>query len=631
VDDAQNPVLHWQSVLPPTPQITITYRVTPTGLVTGSLINRAWLAGGAIQPITLTHALLVPRSVFTTTHASFFLPGTQPGQLQAEIAPPADCDICHSAPVYDRWRGSLMGQAGRDPLMWAALTVANNDAPGAGDYCLRCHTPKGWLEGRSHPADGSALQPGDIDGGVTCNLCHRMVDPKPSQTDEASAIDAAVRAALTSTVPITPPSSGMMIVDPQDNRRGPFSLNMDLPYFPYHTAYRTDFLGQSANAVTESRLCGTCHNVHNPVLAWDEARGQFWPHATPISGTVPFQELFLFPIETTFDEWLNSAYATTGVYAPRFAGEKPGGVVRSCQDCHLRRTTGRAADEAFNPVERDCLTTGCLPEHGFVGGNTWVGQIVQDGRWRLHSPASQTEKLDDTSDGARQMLRRAATLTVTLRPTGTLILSPTLMLSVTHQVATVRVTNESGHKLPTGYPEGRRMWINLRAYDSEGSLIYESGAYEGTSGSLTQDADARIYEVKQGITPQLAGLLRQQPGESFHFVLNNTVVKDNRIPPRGYTQASFDRPGLRPVGASYADGQHWDETTYLLPPGTTRALVTLYYQTASREYVDFLRAGGGIDGHTLGELWEGSKSPPVAMARAWFPAYPTYLPVILRS
>jgi hypothetical protein len=454
-----------------------------------------------------------------------------------------------------------------------------------------------------------------------------MVDPKPSQTDEATGIDAAVRAALTSTVPITSPSSGMMIIDPQDNRRGPFSLGAS---FAYHSAYRTDFLGQSADAVTESRLCGTCHNVHNPVLAWDEARGQFWPRSAPISQTTPFEEASLFPIETTFDEWRNSAYATTGVYAPRFAGDKPGRIVRSCQDCHLRRTTGLAADEAFDPVERDCLTTGCLPEHGFIGGNAWVGQIVQDTRWRLHSPASQAEGLDETSARARQMLRRAATLTVTLRPTGTLILSPTLMLSVTHQMATVRVTNESGHKLPTGYPEGRRMWINLRAYDGDGDLVYESGAYDGATATLTEDADAQVYEVKQGITPELAAVLKQPAGASFHFVLNNTVVKDNRIPPRGYTQAAFDRPGLRPIGASYADGQYWDETTYLLPPETARVMVTLYYQTASGEYVDFLRSGGGIDGHTLGKLWDDSKSPPGVMARAWFPGYELYLPVVVR-
>jgi hypothetical protein len=52
-----------------------------------------------------------------------------------------------------------MAQAGRDPLMWAALEIANRDAPNSGEYCLRCHTPKGWLEGHSQAADGSLLLP----------------------------------------------------------------------------------------------------------------------------------------------------------------------------------------------------------------------------------------------------------------------------------------------------------------------------------------------------------------------------------------------------------------------------------------------------------------------------------------
>ena len=47
------------------------------------------------------------------------------------------------------------------------------------------------------------------------------------------------------------------------------------------------------------------------------------------------------------------------------------------------------------------------------------------------------------------------------------------------------MTNNTGHKLPTGYPEGRRMWLNLRAYDDDGELIYESGAYDPATGRGT--------------------------------------------------------------------------------------------------------------------------------------------------
>jgi uncharacterized repeat protein (TIGR01451 family) len=612
VNDAQSPVLSWQGT-PNTRTITITYQIIATGDVTGSILNEAFITGPSIAPLTLTHALFIPRSVFTTTQQDFFFPGTQPEQLRANIPSSIDCDTCHSVPIYDKWRGSMMSQAGRDPLMWAALSTANVDMPGAGDYCLRCHIPKGWLEGRSHPADGSALQVEDISNGVACEVCHRMVDPIPSETDETVVIDLSVRAELTAPIPSGYVGSSSMIADPDDNRRGPFSFG---PALSYHTAYQTDFLGQSSDAGTRSRLCGTCHNLDNPVLSWDEGRGQYWPNEMGIAAP-EFADGVFFPIERTFDEWLNSEYAQSGVYAPRFAGSKPDGIVSACQDCHLLRTTGIAAEAAFNPFTRDCQTTGCLPEHTLVGGNTWTPQLLQDPDWRLSAEGESTY-LHNTVLSAQDMLQKAAALTVTLVPSGTV------------KIATVRVINHTGHKLPTGYPEGRQMWINLRAFDAEDSLIYESGTYDPVTGQLHRDADIKVYEVKQGITPELAALLKQPSGESFHFILNNTIVKDNRIPPRGYTQAAFDRPGLRPVGATYVDGQYWDDTVYVLSPETEKVLVTLYYQTASKEYIDFLRANGGVDGAALGELWKSLRSSPEVVTSAWEPNHILYLPLILR-
>lgn len=253
-----------------------------------------------------------------------------------------------------------------------------------------------------------------------------------------------------------------------------------------------------------------------------------------------------------------------------------------------------------------------------AGGNAWIPELLQNPDWRL-SAENDATYLDATLQRAEYMLRNAATLAVTLAPSGV------------QQIATVRVTNEAGHKLPTGYPEGRLMWLNVRGYDAAGALVYESGAYDETTGELTRDVDVKVYEVKQGLTPELADVLGLPAGASFHFVLNNTVVKDNRIPPRGYTQAAFDQDGLRPVGATYADGQHWDETTYALPSEVQRVNVRLYYQTASKEYVDFLRANGGVDGEALGALWEESKSPPVLMGTAFDPSEDLYLPIIFKS
>ena len=39
----------------------------------------------------------------------------------------------------------------------------------------------------------------------------------------------------------------------------------------------------------------------------------------------------------------------------------------------------------------------------------------------------------------------------------------------------------------------------------------------------------------------------------------------------------------------YADGQHWDDTTYTIPLTATRVDVLLRYQTTTREYAEFLR------------------------------------------
>jgi hypothetical protein len=469
------------------------------------------------------------------------------------------------------------------------------------------------LAGRSHPADGSALTPVDIGDGVGCALCHRLVDPLPTGGELASR-DIQVRGALTSTVPSDYVGSATVIVDPADNRRGPFAFS---PPLPYHTAYRTDFIGQASEAITRARLCGTCHNVDNPLLSWDDVRGQFWLNAEDAPPDLTTE--LLFPIESTYREWAHSAYPQ-GVHAPRFAGAAPDGIVSACQDCHMERQVGTAADAPFNPMPRDCEPsgTGCLPDHLMMGGNTWMPELLQDSAWRLNA-VQDAVHLNAAAARARSMLRRAASLTVTLATQGA------------GKQAVVRVTNETGHKLPTGYPEGRQMWLEVRAYDAAGHQVYASGLIDPSTHRLVRDPDIKVYEAKQGLTPEWAAFVNKPAGESFHFLLNNTVTKDNRIPPRGYLRSVWDRPGLRPVGADYGDGQYWDQTVYALPASTARVTARLWYQTASAEYIAFLRATGGVDGEALYDLWTRNPSPPVLMASSADPPYTLWLPIVLRT
>ncbi|HEY9077980.1 MAG TPA: PQQ-dependent sugar dehydrogenase [Anaerolineaceae bacterium] len=610
------PKLTWDGTIAANSSVLLSYQATVQADYQGSVVNQSVITGATIPPLTLTASLSIPKPVLECTRADFTLPGTQPASLTNTLVDSADCDICHSPAIYDTWRGSMMGNAGRDPLFYPALSAANAFVPNSGEFCLRCHAPMGWYEGRSASPDGSSLSPQDLRNGISCSVCHRTISRIASTQDEAVAIDAAVRAGIIPLPPAYHASSGMLIVDPQDRRRGPFTLAADPAR---HPALRTDLFGQTGS-IEEAQLCGTCHNIDNPALSWDPAQGEYLPN--PLNAPAPSVEKgALFPIERTFDEWRNSAYAQGGVYAPQFAGAKADGVVRTCQDCHLPRATGYAADFP-NPIFRDCQATGCLPVHDLVGANTWIPGLLSLSNWRLNA-ASESAYLVQNIERTRQFLRKAASLQITL------------ISNAGNKSAQVTVYNQTGHKLPTGYTEGRRMWLEVRAFDANNNLVFSSGSYDPSTGTFTNPGDPylKLYEAKQGISPNLAASLKAQnpalqleAGPSFHFVLNNTIYKDNRIPPRGFTNAAYNAPGMQPVGVTYNDGQYWDTTTYPLPSNTERLLVYLYYQTASKEYIDFLKQFGGVDGLTLQALWNNSKSPPELIAVAFTPSFDNYLP-----
>jgi hypothetical protein len=120
-------------------------------------------------------------------------------------------------------------------------------------------------------------------------------------------------------------------------------------------------------------------------------------------------------------------------------------------------------------------------------------------------------------------------------------------------------------------------------------------------------------------------LLKLDPAASLHFVLNNKIYEDNRIPPRGFTNVTFALFGGAPVGHEYADGQYWDDTLYTLPAGATRAEVKLYYQSTSKEFIEFLRDDNRTDstGQEMYDLWNNNgKCPPTLMAEeTWVTAF----------
>jgi hypothetical protein len=231
----------------------------------------------------------------------------------------------------------------------------------------------------------------------------------------------------------------------------------------------------------------------------------------------------------------------------------------------------------------------------------------------------------------------------------------------------VKVTNKTGHKLPTGFSEGRRAWIHIQAVDETGKVFFEDGALD-ENGFLVRTPETKIYEqVVLAGRPEPRGQegrvcyegypFLDENGDHcvdeheshFHFVLMNYIKKDNRIPPKGYNKEAYQKDGafivpFDPKDTDYADGQNWDVTPYefTIPSdakGRVRITATLWYQTFSREYIEFLRdhdtektlkhggrarnlpPGPFADHETWGkalhQLWkDADMGPPVPMGRA---------------
>jgi hypothetical protein len=542
-----------------------------------------------ISMVLVLTCLLI--SWVATSIDDFFLPGSQPLQ-SGTIVNPDQCNNCHGG--YDKaieptfsWQGSMMAHAMRDPLYLASLTIANQDAVDSGDLCIRCHSPKGWLEGRSEPTDGSELTADDNEG-VQCHFCHKMIDPL--STDPG---DLAYMENLTH-VP-TQHGNGMYVVDDQDIRRGPYDeVNDDLQ--ANHNVKFSQFHKESA-------LCGTCHDVSNPAFS-KQLDGTYAPNTLNMAAP-DFDKYEMFPVERTYSEWLMSDYnSPQGVYSEAFGGNKEN--VSSCQDCHMPDVTGKGCDKNFAPVRSD------LPLHDMTGGNTFIPELIK----AQYGDEVDAAAIDAGISRATYMLQNAATLN--------------LNVTVTQSgyQASVEIINETGHKLPSGYPEGRRMWINLKAYDVNDLVIYESGHYDSETAILNTFG-TKVYEAKLGMTQSMADIANANnnghysytAGESFHFVLNNTVIKDNRLPPRGFTNTNFESVQAAPIGYLYDDGEYFDTTIYDLPSDTYKVEVKLLYQTVSKEYIEFLRDKNftNTNGTELYNLWAANgKSEPVIMQEAEF-------------
>lgn len=553
-----------------------------TGLVTALVARSASAAAGigAVEQMAAPASPAAPVApavpaapIVNTTPLDFRLPGTLPNMLTDPLPSPENCAACHVSEITDNFAGTMMANAARDPLFRAALQVANADANGGGEICIRCHSPSAWLNGRATPTTGSAMIAEDLQG-VACGTCHRLVSPYATSGEAPR--DAGERNFIKSIPGFSSLmiGSAAMVVDRMDFRRGPYPGNLSS-----HDA-------QQSTHLRSELVCATCHEIDNPILSFDANTNEFRLNTLNQMATGT-----LFPIERTYSEWVGSAYNpdsdldgipdTGGVseVSALYPGLKrktmtANGPVTVCQDCHMPLFSGKLVTPG------DAVPTRHVGLHQWAGGSA----VWQKGIAHFWDPVAADSLFDrqatlDAAANGEIMLNKAAFLTTQVTPeTGAL---------------KVTITNNTGHKLPTGYAEGRRMWLHVEAFNAANDLIAAWGK-PTAEGYIVNPG--RIYEIKLGLTPGFAQSLGRPDlaGEGFHFILNNRVFKDNRIPPRGWKQSVYESKNILPVGLTYAPGAYAASEEFVLPAGTTQVSIDLLFQAASGEYLDFLEQNANV-------------------------------------
>ncbi|MGF1702469.1 cytochrome c family protein [Photobacterium makurazakiensis] len=231
------------------------------------------------------------------------------------------------------------------------------------------------------------------------------------------------------------------------------------------------------------------------------------------------------PIERTYDEWQESVYNEQGIH---------------CQDCHMTPGPGISSNPGKSAImgkEREHIYS-----HEFTGGNS-----------TLHNYFNEPE----SAELARSMLRSAAKIEFVDLPNkiqaGELV------------TVKVKVTNiGAGHKLPTGFPEGREVWIDFTASTPDDNLIYRSGAIEdGHTEKNTRNFKVTLGDVDGNIV-------------ELNVWEVDRILSDTRIPPKGYSIVEY---------------------TFLMPDNLNQDITlsaTLKYWPFSQKLVDELLGEGKL-------------------------------------
>ena len=424
-----------------------------------------------------------------------------------------------------QWKHSVMANSFNDPYWQAAVQDESDSFPALSgfieDTCTTCHAPMGRTNAHHQNPDveyriDTARSEDHAREGVSCTVCHLM-----QENGEFS--------------------GGYIISDTDTNIFGPYPSPFMGPMVNNTTLGYTPVKGVH---IESSALCASCHTLYTPAV--DPDTGQ---PSGPNTGLPSADKGFLE--QGPYLEWQNSVYSVTG--GPQEA---------QCQDCHM--------PVPYDTYETPISTMGNVSprapygQHTLVGGNTHLLEILRDYRTQLGISGSTTEQgFDDQIALTENFLGSAATISVSTPAT----VGNNLEFNVD-------VTNNAGHKLPSAYPS-RRTWLHVTVKDNGGNIIFESGKPDSRGYISTDEArlkadcmsinkldgfdSSMCYEPHRDVINDQAQVaiyetvLGDINGDITHTLLQGAqYLKDNRIPPAGFTNSKASSIEVQTIPAGVA-------------------------------------------------------------------------------
>ncbi len=468
-----------------------------------------------------------------------------------------NCASCHDGltdtagddvSIVKDWGASMMANATKDPFWQAKVATELERNPNLSsvinDKCTQCHAPMANYE-------ITRVQ----NNAVTLFGAGGILDPGHDLHDAAMnavSCTACHQIEDDATLGTLEGFSGNYKINASKTLYGQYSNITGQPMIT-NTGYTPAY---SAH-ISDSAVCATCHNLKTPFV---DAQGN-------VLTTSPDSE---FPEQMPYTEWQNSIFDD--------AGSNP----QSCQDCHMPKTSSIVSTRPNGlGVKND------FAKHSLVGANTTMLTLLKNNATQLDVNSAD---MDTSISRARAMLQSSVDINID-------------SASVDDGVfeAEVSLSNNSGHKTPTGYPS-RRMWLNFKVTDSNNNIVFESGRMnsDGSIVGADNDTDAAIFEPHYDLITSDDQVQIYEPvmadsdnQVTYTLLRGAQYLKDNRLTPQGFNKLSVPSD-VAVRGLAFNDdnfNQGSDEITYRFPVAVSGELtvsVSLNYQTIAYGFLQDL-------------------------------------------